>query len=90
MPGPDVTAVFAASLGRRRRERGLSQKDLAAAAGISPSALSLIECGRNGPSLATAVALARELGTGVDAMLGETEPESAYGAGTAAKNGGIR
>ena len=60
-------------LGRRigalRRERGLSQAELAARLGISPSAMGMYEQGRREPSADTLVALARELQVSTDFLL---------------------
>lgn len=60
-------------LGRRigalRRERGLSQAQLAAQLGISASAMGMYEQGRREPSAGMLVALARELGVTTDYLL---------------------
>lgn len=60
-------------LGRRigalRRERGLSQAELAARLGISASAMGMYEQGRREPSVDTLVALARELDVTTDYLL---------------------
>lgn len=60
-------------LGRRigalRRERGLSQAQLAARLGISASAMGMYEQGRREPSADMLVALARELGVSTDYLL---------------------
>lgn len=49
-----------------REERGLTQRALAKAAGISPSMLNEVEKGKRAPSLPTARALAEVLGVGLD------------------------
>lgn len=49
-----------------RLARGLSQQDLAAAAGVTRQAVAGFEAGRWDPSLRVAVALARALGTSVE------------------------
>ncbi len=60
-------------LGRRigalRRERGLSQAELARQLGISTSAMGMYEQGRREPSAATLVALSRTLGVTTDFLL---------------------
>ena len=60
-------------LGRRistlRKERGLSQAELAARLGISASAMGMYEQGRREPSANTLVALARELQVTTDFLL---------------------
>ncbi len=57
-------------LRERRLALGLGQDALARAAGLSRQALSAIEAGRALPSLANALALARALGTTVEALFG--------------------
>ena len=52
-----------------RRERGLSQAELAAAIRVSPSALGMYEQGRREPSADTMVALARALDVTTDFLL---------------------
>ena len=52
-----------------RRERGLSQAELAARLGISASAMGMYEQGRREPSADTLVALARELEVTTDYLL---------------------
>lgn len=51
-----------------RQQRGLSQQQLAAAAGISRSGVSAIEGGRLWPSIGAALALARALSCGVEEL----------------------
>lgn len=65
---------LARGLERIRRERNLSQAELAALAGVTPSAISQAEAGRRGLSLDTLVALAERLGTGVDDLLVSDSP----------------
>jgi transcriptional regulator with XRE-family HTH domain len=60
---------LARGLERIRQERNLSQAELAALAGVTPSAISQAEGGHRGLSLDTLVALAERLGTGVDDLL---------------------
>lgn len=64
-------------LERVRRERNLSQGDLARLAGVSQSAISQAEAGRRGLSLETVVLLAERLGMGVDDLLA-TAPSGGY------------
>ncbi len=52
-----------------RRERGLSQAELARRLGISASAMGMYEQGRREPSADTLVALARELQVTTDFLL---------------------
>ena len=52
-----------------RRDAGLSQAELAARLGVSPSAMGMYEQGRREPSAQLLVALARELGVTTDFLL---------------------
>lgn len=52
-----------------RTERGLSQKELAAAIGVSDKTVSKWECGRGGISLKVALELAEALGAHIDDLL---------------------
>ena len=61
MIGPRIAAL--------RRERGLSQAELAERIQVSPSALGMYEQGRREPSADTLVALARTLGVTTDFLL---------------------
>ena len=56
-------------LERVRRERNLSQSELARLAGITPSAISQAEAGRRGLSLDTLLLLSERLGMGLDELL---------------------
>lgn len=53
-----------------RKERNLSQADVARLAGVTPSAISQAEAGQRGLSLDTLLALSEALGVTVDALLG--------------------
>lgn len=57
-------------LRQRRLNLGLSQGAVAQAAGLSRQALSALEAGRAAASLGSALALARALGTSVEALFG--------------------
>jgi len=57
-----------------RMDRNLSQKALAAACGITPSALSKIENGANSPSAEVLKKLSKVLGTSADYLLDEEIP----------------
>ena len=61
MIGPRIAAL--------RRERGLSQADLASRIQVSPSALGMYEQGRREPSVDTMVALAQALEVTTDFLL---------------------
>ena len=62
--------LFGEELRRLRRRSGLSQETLAARAGLSPEAVSLLERGRRSPRLTTMRLLAEGL------SLPEPEPSS--------------
>jgi transcriptional regulator with XRE-family HTH domain len=64
-------------LERVRRERNLSQGDLARLAGVSQSAISQAETGRRRLSLETVMLLSERLGMGVDDLLA-TAPVGGY------------
>lgn len=51
-----------------REERGLSQRDLADRAGISPTMLSETKRGKKSPSLSLGKGLATALGVGLDSL----------------------
>ena len=52
----------------KRKERGLSQEELAKRCGVSRQTVNAIENNKYDPTLALAFHLARELGTTVDAL----------------------
>ncbi|MBN9181398.1 MAG: helix-turn-helix transcriptional regulator, partial [Microbacterium sp.] len=83
-PAPETPTPFAEdedvdslTIGRRirqlRTERGMTLEELAAAVGRAPSQLSMIENGRREPKLTLLQAIARALGSTLDALL-EAEP----------------
>lgn len=55
-----------------RKARGLAQSALAEAAGVTVSAISRIECGRNGPSQAVLSAIVERLGLSMEKFYGRT------------------
>ncbi len=63
------------AVARRRRERALSQTDLARAIGVSRQALSSLESGRSIPSTAVALRLARTLECSVEQLFWLEEGE---------------
>lgn len=72
---------FLEQLGRRvaeyRQERRLSQRDLAAAAGISQDAVSRFELGTRTPTVGTLYDLARALGVDVSLLVSLDDAPSA-------------
>ena len=72
MLGPRIAAL--------RRSRGLSQAQLAAKIGISPSAMGMYEQGRREPAADTIVILAKFFGVSTDYLLtGDPTPQEAEG-----------
>lgn len=70
-PDPrEVREAFGASLRQRRTARGWTQDQMGEEAGVSGSAVGLIEAAKNGPTLTVAVLLAAALETTVDTMTG--------------------
>jgi putative molybdopterin biosynthesis protein len=65
-----MSGIVASSLERVRTARGITQRVLAEAAGITRQAVSAIENGRVQPSVGIALALARVLGTSVEELFG--------------------
>lgn len=53
MGAPDLSALPGELLRRARRKRGLSQRALAAASGVSPTVVARIEAGKTQPTLTT-------------------------------------
>ena len=56
------------SIRERRKERGISQEELAGKCGVSRQTVNAIENNKYGPTLALAFHLAQELGTTVDGL----------------------
>lgn len=59
-------------LRRIRRERNLTQSQIATLAGVTPAAISQAESGRRGLSLDTLIPLCESLGIGLDDLLGSS------------------
>jgi transcriptional regulator with XRE-family HTH domain len=82
-PGParrrrdaeEQIAEIGATIGRLRRQRGLSLRDLGRATGFSIGFLSLVERGRSSISLTSLHTLALALGVEMGAFLPEPQPE---------------
>jgi molybdate-binding protein/DNA-binding XRE family transcriptional regulator len=71
-----MAASSGKALVRARTARDLTQTELARRAGISRQALGAIESGAYHPGVAIALRLARELGTSVEALFGESDGET--------------
>ena len=67
-------SAFSETLARLRRERGLTQAELASRLGISKSAISMYERGNREPELELLEAMADLFGVGVNVLLGRGEP----------------
>ena len=65
-----VLGRLARGLDQVRKDRSLTQGEMARIAGVSSSAISQAEAGRSGLSLETLVALSEGLGVTIDALLG--------------------
>lgn len=68
-------SAFCDTLARLRRERGLTQAELAARLGISKSAVSMYERGNREPELDLLEKMADVFGVSVNALLGRAEDE---------------
>jgi transcriptional regulator with XRE-family HTH domain/mannose-6-phosphate isomerase-like protein (cupin superfamily) len=69
-----VKTTLGSKIREVRTERGLSQRELAALAGISANAISLIERNENSPSVSTLQSLATALNVKVSYFFEEEEP----------------
>jgi len=65
-----MASIVASGVAARRRLRGLSQGDLAKAAGVSRQAIGAIEAGRSAPGVSLAIAIARALDASVEELFG--------------------
>jgi len=68
-------SAFRDMLARLRRERGMTQAELAARLGVSKSSISMYERGNREPELDLLERMADLFGVSVNAMLGRSEPE---------------
>ena len=67
---PTNPAAVSATIRRLRREKGLTQEALAQAVGVSPQAISKWETGQTMPDITLLLPLSKELGIGVNELLG--------------------
>ena len=72
-------SAFGETLARLRRERGMTQAEIASRLGISKSSVSMYECGNREPELDLLEAMADLFGVSVSAMLGRREPDLVNG-----------
>jgi transcriptional regulator with XRE-family HTH domain len=70
-----VAGRLGEGLKKLRRERNLTQRQLAALADVTPGAISQAEAGRRGLSLETLVVLCDAVGTGLDDLLGTAQTQ---------------
>lgn len=75
--GTEGGMTLGENLRRLRDKKQLQQKELAAAVGISPSALCNYENGDREPSLEVVGRLADALDVTIDALLGREQPQTA-------------
>jgi transcriptional regulator with XRE-family HTH domain len=73
--GTSTAIIFGGVLKRFRTERGVSQEALAEAADLHGTYVSLLERGRNQPSLDVILRIARSLGVRAVDLVGEVEKE---------------
>jgi transcriptional regulator with XRE-family HTH domain len=73
---PDIVAAFSEVLLRARAASGLTQEELAFAAGVDRTFVSRLERGIRQPTITTLFALADALGTSAADLVGQTEHES--------------
>jgi transcriptional regulator with XRE-family HTH domain len=76
MSTSNLTAAFRARLTSQREQRGLTQAELGAKAGMAPGAISHFETGQRLPSLESAVRLADALECSVDYLLGRQHADA--------------
>lgn len=67
--------VFAENLARLRTEKQITQEELARRVGVSQSAIWQYENGDATPKISIAVALAKQLGTTCEVLVGEEVTE---------------
>ncbi len=72
-----IDEKFNERLTRRRRQMGLTQKDLERRTGASQAAISGLERGKYPRAIVIAIAVARELDTSVEYLFGALAPASA-------------
>ena len=70
----NMATIVAEALAERRREQGLSQRELARTAGVTRQAIGAIESGRVQPGVGIALALARALSASVEDLFGSAGP----------------
>ncbi len=79
-PDADHTAAFGRRLKALRRQAGLTRKDLAARAGMSPHHLNKVERGASGPSFGAIHALAAGLGFDPGVFFADTDNADRFAA----------
>lgn len=71
----DVAVACGVVLRRLRKDRGLTQEQLALEADLQRSYVSILELGQQQPSLTTIIKLASAFGCTAQALMGEIESE---------------
>lgn len=74
--------MFGELLRELRRDKGMTQAELAQKLSLSPLTISSYECGRSTPDDATKVAIARLFGVSLDYLLGLIREPLPYDRGT--------
>jgi DNA-binding XRE family transcriptional regulator len=65
-----IAENFGSNVNRIRKERGITQLDLAIAVGVDQKTIVNIEKARKATSISVAVLIARELGVGLEELVG--------------------
>lgn len=65
-----IAETFGSNVNRIRKERGITQMDLAIAVGVDQKTIANIEKARKATSISVAVLIARELGVGLEELVG--------------------
>lgn len=73
---------YAIRIRKLRREKDLTQEDLAAALGITKSAVSMYECGRRRPNFEVADAMADYFNCSIGYISGSSDIRGSYPRGT--------
>jgi transcriptional regulator with XRE-family HTH domain len=74
------TAEVGARIRRERERRGMSLRELARRAGLSPSLVSQIETGKSEPSVSSLAAIVGEIGLSLNELVFGEEPQKPAGA----------
>lgn len=73
MPRQDITRALGHIIRRHRREKKLSQEDLAFAAGLNRNYISLVELGSSSPTVDSLAKIAAALDESASSLLAQAE-----------------